>query len=58
MKKLLESLLEQDIFKPPTEEELEQAKIVRFVKEYDGKLKKFTKEEVRRVSEVKGVIEV
>jgi len=44
MKKLLESLLEQDIFKPPTEEELEQARkefekdrIERFVKKYNGK---------------------
>jgi len=42
MKKLLENLLlEQDIFKPPTEEELEQARkefrIEKFVKEYNGK---------------------
>jgi len=38
MKKLLEGLLEQDIFKPPTEEELEQRKIDVFVKMHDGKL--------------------
>ena len=37
MKKLLENLLEQDIFKPPTEEELEQRKIEVFVREYNGK---------------------
>jgi hypothetical protein len=33
MKKLLESLLEQDIFKPPTEEEL----LKRFIERYNGK---------------------
>jgi len=45
MKRLLENLLEQDIFKPPTEEELEQRakefeqrKIEIFIKEYNGKL--------------------
>jgi hypothetical protein len=39
MKKLLENLLlEQDIFKPPTEKELEQRQIEVFVKKYNGKL--------------------
>jgi len=37
MKRLLENLLEQDIFKPPTEEELEQAKIEVFIKMHDGR---------------------
>jgi len=36
MKKLLESLLEQDIFKPPTEEELEKRFIERGKQNPDG----------------------